>query len=434
MIYQLYRTTELEGVIHFALLLYILHQVFPKYRKGFNNISFFGLSMGTFLIFKYAPYFIPQIHYNRPYWYFYFIALPISLFFAHLCLDGIFFLKTIYISFFIAFIELSKMICSPLYSMENTMNPTTYAMIDIISGLLLFIFLVLLGKLFKYSAIHVDASFIKPRFFFVLYLPISLLVFYWSGLFDIPWFKRYQDAILALIILPIIPMFYDFFSTFLKASEEQRRLDLALTDTRAQVFRYRYSLELEERIKKERHELKNNYLYIQTLLNEGKVDKLQDYLDNTIGEKLSQLSAISTGNTMIDYILNRKIAEAQRHGIKVYSEILLPAELPINDDEFCTIFLNLFNNAFEACSQVDNPDIHITIKCIKSYLTLEVSNKINSELLSNNPELKTTKTDKENHGLGLKIIKDVVSRNDGIFQTTIEGNYFHGKVMLALEK
>ena len=137
---------------------------------------------------------------------------------------------------------------------------------------------------------------------------------------------------------------------------------------------------------------------------------------------------------MIDYILNRKIAEAQRHGIKVYSEILLPAELPINDDEFCTIFLNLFNNAFEACSQVDNPDIHITIKCIKSYLTLEVSNKINSELLSNNPELKTTKTDKENHGLGLKIIKDVVSRNDGIFQTTIEGNYFHGKVMLALEK
>ena len=69
-------------------------------------------------------------------------------------------------------------------------------------------------------------------------------------------------------------------------------------------------MELEERIKKERHELKNNYLYIQTLLNEQKYDKLQAYLDETICEKIKSISAISTGNSMIDYILNRKISEA----------------------------------------------------------------------------------------------------------------------------
>ncbi|MCR4998961.1 MAG: GHKL domain-containing protein [Lachnospiraceae bacterium] len=432
MLYQLFRNTEVEGLIHFTLLMYILHTLFPRYRKPFNTPRFFGLSIGVFFIVKYIPYLLPFVEYNHPYWYFYFIALPLALLFSYVCLEGSFFIKTVFISFFITIIELGKMVCSPLYSIEPQMDPAEYAAWDLVTCAILLVVLILLGQLFVRLTIDVSDSYIKPRFYLVLYLPVSLLVYYWAGLFDMPFWGKYREALLALIIMPMIPMFYDFFTSFLKSSEEQRKLDMALTETQAQVFRYRYSLELEERIKKERHELKNNYLYIQTLLNEKKYDKLQDYLDNTIGEKMQQISAISTGNTMIDYILNRKIAEASKHGIKVYSEILLPAELPINDDEFCTIFLNLFNNAFEACLQTKDPDIHITIECVKSYLTCEIANKVDPDVLAGNPTLKTTKADSANHGLGLKIVKEIIDRNDGIFQTAITGNYFHAKVMLQL--
>ena len=433
MLYQFFRDWELEGVIHFAILLYILNSLFPKYKKPWSKASYWGFSMGIFLVIKYLPYALPFVSYNKPYWYFYIIALPLSLLFSHIFLEGLFFQKTVYISFFIAFIELGKMVCSPLYEREMSLPRNEYILLDMALFVILTFFLLALGHLFKKTPLIIRESHIQAKYFLVLYLPISLLIYYIARLISIPILKQFEEAILALIIIPILPLFYDFFSTFIQGYDEQRKLDKALTETRAQVFRYRYSLELEERIKKERHELKNNYLYIQTLLDEKKYDKLQEYLDENIGEKLQKISSVSTGNTMIDYILNRKIAEAHKHGVKVYSEILLPSELPINDDEFCTIFLNLFNNAYEASLSTDNPDIHVTIKCIQSYLSCEISNKVDANQLTNNPDLKTTKEDAANHGLGLKIVKDTITANDGIFTTNIDGNYFKAQFMIPMK-
>nr|MCR5656826.1 ATP-binding protein [Butyrivibrio sp.] len=47
-----------------------------------------------------------------------------------------------------------------------------------------------------------------------------------------------------------------------------------------------------------------------------------------------------------------------------------------------------------------------------------------------NPDLETTKEDYENHGLGLKIVNETISRCDGMFQTSVEGNYFIAKFMI----
>jgi len=432
MLYQIFRYGELEGIIHFAILIIMLHSIFPKCKAPWNTKSYYAVTLGTFLVVKYLPYVLPFWHYNRPYWYFYVIALPLALLFSHLCLEGLFLSKTVYISFFMAFIQLSKMVCSPVYRNEPNIAPKDYQLIDILLFLVLTILLILLANAFRKAPLRLERVRTNPNYLAVLYLPISLILFYLLSLMNISFWDSYKDAILALIILPILPIFYNLFSTFTISIDEQRRLDRALTETRAQVFRYRYSLELEERIKKERHELKNNYLYIQTLLDEKKYDKLQTYLDETIGEKIQSISAISTGNSMIDYILNRKISEAHKHGIKVYSEILLPSKLPINDDEFCTIFLNLFNNAFEACANVPQPDIHIVIKCIKGYMSCEIMNKVDEETLAKNPHLLTTKSDKLHHGLGLKIVKDTIDQNDGIFSTSLEGCYFKAQFMIPM--
>ncbi|MCR5545322.1 MAG: GHKL domain-containing protein, partial [Lachnospiraceae bacterium] len=422
------------SILHYGILMYLLQAIFLEFKSPWNKKTYFLCSMLSFVVLKYLPYFIPGVNYNRPYWYFFFITLPLSLLTAHICLKGPFFQKTLYVSFYVAFIQLGKVVFSPLYSLEHKIPDSLYQFWDVFAFTILIVLLLLLAKLFINSSLNIDISIIKPSFYMVLYLPVSLLLYYWIGLFHLPFYEAYKESILGLIILPSIPLIYNFFYTFLQYLDEQRRLDQALTETKAQVFRYRYSLELDERIKIERHELKNNYLYIQTLLNEKEYDKLSNYLDETIGKKMQNLSAISTGNTMIDYMLNRKIVEASHHDIKVYTEVLLPAELPINDDEFCTIFLNLFNNALEACQDVETPDIHITIKCVKSYLSCEITNKANTEILELNPDLQTTKSDKSSHGLGLKIVKKTIAANDGIFHTSIVGNYFHAKFMIPMKE
>ncbi len=147
---------------------------------------------------------------------------------------------------------------------------------------------------------------------------------------------------------------------------------------------------------------------------------------------MDQISSISTGNLMLDYILNRKISEAQRNHIKIYTEITLPSNIQVNDECFCTVFLNLFNNAMEACEYVSSPDIHIILKVIENYLCCEIKNKANVDSLRENPDLETTKPDSESHGLGLKIVKETIENCDGMFQTSVDGNYFTAKFMIPI--
>ncbi len=60
-------------------------------------------------------------------------------------------------------------------------------------------------------------------------------------------------------------------------------------------------------------------------------------------------------------------------------------------------------------------------------------NKISENVLAANPNLETTKTDKINHGLGLKIVKEALNSNDGILGTSIEGSYFKAKFMITMK-
>lgn len=265
-----------------------------------------------------------------------------------------------------------------------------------------------------------------------LYFPVSILICYGIALNNRIVYG-YIIPFTAFIVLTNLPVIYYILSLINKSYEEQKKLDDALTQTKAQLARFRFSIELQEQLKKERHELKNNYFYIQTLLNEKKYDQLNDYMDRVIGEKLSNLNEIQTGNMLMDYILNRKVQETHKYHIKTYVEVLVPSQLSLSEDLLCTIIMNLLDNAIEASRHEHHPDIHITINCVQNYLVAKISNKTSNNILAINPNLKTTKKDSHNHGLGLKIIRQAVRRSNGIFQISHEEGYFTATVMLPMD-
>lgn len=149
---------------------------------------------------------------------------------------------------------------------------------------------------------------------------------------------------------------------------------------------------------------------------------------------MSKLTDIQTGNTLIDYLLNRKIQEAQKFHIKTYTEIIIPGQLSINEEVLCTILLNLLDNAIEASKQEDTPDIQIVIKCVQNYLLCKISNKVSSNILSENPSLPTSKADVSNHGLGIKIIRSAVESQNGLLNFECEKGYFTASVMLPFNQ
>jgi sensor histidine kinase regulating citrate/malate metabolism len=142
---------------------------------------------------------------------------------------------------------------------------------------------------------------------------------------------------------------------------------------------------------------------------------------------------IDTGNTMIDYILNSKMAEAGRYKIKTCVDVLIPANINVDENTLCTVFLNLFDNAIEASKKENDPDIQVTMKCVQNYLHFVIANKTDPELMKANPHLRTTKDDKNNHGLGMKIVKEAVEKTNGIISHKMVGSYFTVTVMLPME-
>ncbi len=436
--YQFFRYYGIEGMLQFAILSYALYilcgprkDTLPAWKYVLGSTCVAGIIMVIVRIFISESYYSFLSVGAIPYWVSSIESIGIQLLFAYLLLRESISYKLVYILYFIAFLQLFKVVCAPLYTAEASMSPRLYQVFDLLTIGLLLAFLILLTYMFRKFKFYIAVKLPFQGIVFALYFPVSILVCYGVAVNNRTVYGHIIP-ITAFLILTNLPLIYYIFSIINKSYEEQKKLDDALTQTKAQLARFRFSIELEERLKKERHELKNNYFYIQTLINEKKYDQLNDYMENVIGEKLSGLNEIQTGNMLMDYLLNRKIGEAHKYHIKTYVEVLVPSQLNISEDILCTILLNLLDNAIEASQKESHPDIHITINCVQNYLVAKISNKASEPILNTNPSLTTTKKDFRNHGLGLKIIRQAVRRSNGIFQISNEEGYFTATIMLPI--
>ena len=436
--YQLFRYYSIEGMLHFAILSYTLYILCGPKK---NTLPAWQYVLGTTLISEVVlliiRFFISDAYYSFlsmgsiAYWVIYVESISIQVLFANLLLKESIFYKLVYTLYFVAFLQLFKVVCSPIYLAEAHMNLKLYQTLDVLTMILLLIFLIGLSYLFKKFKLYITVKLPIGGMLSTLYFPLSILICYGITLNNQTIYK-YIIPFTAFIIFTNLPLIYYILSTINKSYEEQRKLDDALTQTKAQLARFRFSIELQEQLKKERHELKNNYFYIQTLLNEKKYDQLNDYMDHIVGEKLSSLNEIHTGNMLMDYILNRKVQEARKYRIRTYVEVLVPSQLNMSEDTLCTIIMNLLDNAIEASRHEEHPDIHISMHCIQNYLSVKIRNKISKDVLHTNPNLATTKKDVTNHGLGLKIIHQAVRRCNGIFQISTEEGYFTATIMIPM--
>ena len=59
-----------------------------------------------------------------------------------------------------------------------------------------------------------------------------------------------------------------------------------------------------------------------------------------------------------------------------------------------------------------------------------MENTVDQNILAVNPQLKTTKSDKKMHGIGLKSVREIIEQHDGIFNITQEGKWFIVEIML----
>ncbi|MGN0317233.1 MAG: sensor histidine kinase [Lachnospira sp.] len=154
-------------------------------------------------------------------------------------------------------------------------------------------------------------------------------------------------------------------------------------------------------------------------------NRLQSYLNSSIGELGNYLDEISTGNEILDIVLRTRKKECKNRGIELFPTILGEIKNQIDDVDFVSLLVNLLDNAIEANEKISDNNIYkyieLAIDLTQDKTVIRVTN---TALVSSDTHFRndwsTDKEDKANHGYGTKIIKDIVNKYDGTIEYEIE--------------
>lgn len=180
-----------------------------------------------------------------------------------------------------------------------------------------------------------------------------------------------------------------------------------------------------------RHDIKNQLLTIMQYADEGKNNNIKEYVNVLTNNYLPNiLNYINTNNAAFDAVINSKIAVCNQKNIFMEVNIKQDTNISIPPVEIAVLFGNLLDNAIDAAKDTNEKRITLDIQKNASYLIIFVSNSIKSSVLKDNENLETSKPDKELHGIGIKSIKNIVEKHNGIIQFYEEEDEFCCHIMI----
>lgn len=176
---------------------------------------------------------------------------------------------------------------------------------------------------------------------------------------------------------------------------------------------------LDEHVRKMRHDLKNHVNNLNMLLSDEEhgQERAKQYLLEYVRQTAALQEFVKTKNSVADAVLNAKLMYCKEQDI--------PAVISVDKNirgltqtELCCVLGNLLDNAIEAELKLSKAQrkIEIKIVMIEEVLDILIRNRIAEPVLQDVQKVKnigTTKQDAENHGFGLKNVREIVKKYDG---------------------
>lgn len=225
-------------------------------------------------------------------------------------------------------------------------------------------------------------------------------------------------------VFRLVILYLAFFSCSRMIRYYETSLQLAVQEKMAdsQKRMVDESLRLNRELSRQRHEYNHMLTAAAALLQRGEYAQLAELLQPHTEDMTLSENSIHSGNPAADAILNQKAAEAKRLRIPFEVDACLTPDLPLSATELVTLLANLIDNALEASKNVDDPSIRIHIYPTPCYLCFSVRNRADCAQLDGE-NLQTTKPNKEYHGFGLNLIRDIAQAHQGValFTPTRDG-------------
>jgi two-component system sensor histidine kinase AgrC len=167
-----------------------------------------------------------------------------------------------------------------------------------------------------------------------------------------------------------------------------------------------------------RHDMSNQLIILNHLLEEGKDEEARRQLDQLSRFIKGKVIYSTSGNIIIDGLVNYKLQSVASENIKVETEIVVPKQLNIDIADFVTLLENLLDNALEALKKVDWEQRILTIKIVFSQERLigRITNTYCGEIHQKDDKILTSKKEKQKHGYGLSNVEKIIKKYNGYME------------------
>lgn len=125
---------------------------------------------------------------------------------------------------------------------------------------------------------------------------------------------------------------------------------------------------------------------------------------------------VSSGNTVIDAIINYMLQRAELLNAKIEVMVSFPEDSIMNPMDMNILFGNLLENALRAIEEIEDEEkrkIGIKINYKKGIVHIHIFNSYEGEIKRKGNQILTTKNDKIRHGIGLENVRQVVEKYQG---------------------
>lgn len=208
---------------------------------------------------------------------------------------------------------------------------------------------------------------------------------------------------------------------------EHEKINAILTYQTKYYERIEHALIEARRLK---HDMKNHTLTIGHLIQSGEANAALDYLE-TLGTVIDSIEVgFSTGHRIVDVIMYEKKKFCASKGIPFHFMGYVSEDLPYASTDLCIIIGNAIDNAIEACLKVNRelePFIEVETYLKQGHWIFKVAN---TALPVDINRLTSTKPNKNQHGYGIRNIRESVQKYGGHVNFLYQEGCFKAQVIM----
>ncbi len=242
---------------------------------------------------------------------------------------------------------------------------------------------------------------------------------------------QFTPSVICTFYLVFVLLYYNESQ---KQSEAQRERDIFASQLQQARTELDTMRQMEKNTAIYRHDMRHHLSLIAGFAADGELQKIKEYLTSTEADIDALTPLRYCENETVNLILSHFEVRAKKEHVILHTNVKLPEEFGMNDNELCALLSNALENAIFAASQVQDEKlrkvlIHAVINGDK--LVISTENAYVGKI-EKNGELPKSNQKEAGHGFGIKSIATIVERHGGLYSFETEGGIFVMQLMLPL--